>query len=352
MSTDDRGLSRDRLIPPHSYDDVSEVSIELEQLQPVERRGDVARDRTTHPVHESSNVNSISDGAMTEEATVEPRDRISQLKWLWFARSKPLADFDQFDLISRGPWGSILLITHLRSRHLAACDALITVFALAIDPFTQQLIHPVLCHRTALGSVARLPRAHNFTGFGYLALGLQLSSLFDNQNITLVYGIELSAHSYGPIWIKALYRNATANVSTVEAYVGQLAKSMTAHVRTNPKRDQALGYVYGSATKEETCIKVRWAWVSFLAGLVILTFVFLSLTIWRTRKQRHDHSASERGAWKSSSLAVLFARLDGKSQHDYAMVNTKTEMMEAAKDVNVSVMLREDGWKLRATQED
>lgn len=42
---------------------------------------------------------------------------ISQLKWLWFGgNDRPLRDFEHFDQASRGPWGSILLVFHLRSQ--------------------------------------------------------------------------------------------------------------------------------------------------------------------------------------------------------------------------------------------
>jgi len=39
------------------------------------------------------------------------------------------------------------------------------LLALAIDPFTQQIIHPVVCDRTVLGILAKVPRAVNLTSF-------------------------------------------------------------------------------------------------------------------------------------------------------------------------------------------
>jgi hypothetical protein len=35
---------------------------------------------------------------------------VSQSKWLWFRRNKPLKDFQTFDEASRGPWGSLKLV--------------------------------------------------------------------------------------------------------------------------------------------------------------------------------------------------------------------------------------------------
>jgi hypothetical protein len=50
--------------------------------------------------------------------------------------------------------------------HFATFGAFITILAIAIDPFTQQVVHPVLCYRKALNSVASIPRTNNFNGMG------------------------------------------------------------------------------------------------------------------------------------------------------------------------------------------
>lgn len=43
---------------------------------------------------------------------------MSQLKWSWFSSTRALIDFDKFDLASRGPWGSLLLVFRLQSRYV------------------------------------------------------------------------------------------------------------------------------------------------------------------------------------------------------------------------------------------
>jgi hypothetical protein len=50
------------------------------------------------------------------------------------------------------------------SRHLAALGSWVTVLAIAIDPFTQQIIRPITCHNIQSDSIARVPRANNLTG--------------------------------------------------------------------------------------------------------------------------------------------------------------------------------------------
>ncbi|KAF1978756.1 hypothetical protein BU23DRAFT_524254 [Bimuria novae-zelandiae CBS 107.79] len=69
-------------------------------------------------------------------------EALGQLKWSWFQGddSKKLWDFELFDSASRGPWGSFLLLIRTKGRTLAAGLAAITIFALALDPFFQQVV--------------------------------------------------------------------------------------------------------------------------------------------------------------------------------------------------------------------
>ena len=63
---------------------------------------------------------------------------LSQLKWTWFQRKRPLQDMARYDMASRGPWGSWRLLLSLRGRDLvASVGAFVTVASIAIDPFAQ-----------------------------------------------------------------------------------------------------------------------------------------------------------------------------------------------------------------------
>ena len=546
---------------------------------------------------------------------------ISQLKWRWFSRSRPIIDFEGFDLASRGPWGSFLLLFQLKSRyalqsstppfgtlliemssHLAALGAWITVLALAIDPFTQQLIHPFPCEQVQPNSVARIARANNFWGVGHyyvsqdsyvmgldhgistaiysgllsdvsntssvdflcstgkcifpstpgvneayqtlavdyscvdissearsdgsitpqpdqdkdtytleisntsslsigsskglsmcttdedsmdtpslysfaglvlqtdweqrssdgglyweginyrpfafachlrLAVqtikasielstlketvlsttpiptdqfsdlrlistrvlrngkweictasatyapdtpvaiqngtiqrgmnqeseGLQwfaedcvwsmdgdtvralwgfLDTLFDEKEIKLPLGPQWGWIPGDP-WITKLYRNATADLASVESYVAQLADSITAAIRLLASHYSLVrgfegdkwAYVYGEALKTETCVQVRWAWVSFPASLVALTIVFLATTVWKFRGKTNRHRA-----WKSSSLAVLFGGLDEDVRERIGTLGKKSELEKSAKETEVVLLMTDDGWRL------
>ncbi|KAF2686790.1 hypothetical protein K458DRAFT_429734 [Lentithecium fluviatile CBS 122367] len=73
-------------------------------------------------------------------------EALGQLKWNWFQKknecqeSRKMWDFELFDNASRGPWGSFMLLLRTRGRSLAALGAAVTLFALALDPFFQQVV--------------------------------------------------------------------------------------------------------------------------------------------------------------------------------------------------------------------
>ncbi|KAI0134024.1 hypothetical protein BJ170DRAFT_182519 [Xylariales sp. AK1849] len=68
---------------------------------------------------------------------------IGQAKWLYFKTSERphrLYNLEMFDESSRGPAGSALFLCNVRWGW-ASVGAIVTILALAIDPFTQQVIH-------------------------------------------------------------------------------------------------------------------------------------------------------------------------------------------------------------------
>ncbi|KAE8141619.1 hypothetical protein BDV38DRAFT_296282 [Aspergillus pseudotamarii] len=69
---------------------------------------------------------------------------LSQLKWNRYRDSVPLYDMQAIDQASRGPWGALELlwigIPRLRMDALTLVGAFMTVLAVAIDPFSQQIL--------------------------------------------------------------------------------------------------------------------------------------------------------------------------------------------------------------------
>ncbi|PPJ56237.1 hypothetical protein CBER1_06383 [Cercospora berteroae] len=93
-------------------------------------------------------------------------EAISQLKWQWFwnlDRPRPISDFQIYDSASRGPWGSLCLLARPRLAHLSSLGAILTVVALAIEPFFQLVpSYPVRMMPTGRG-LATVPVASLFT---------------------------------------------------------------------------------------------------------------------------------------------------------------------------------------------
>lgn len=70
---------------------------------------------------------------------------LGQLKWVWFQRKRPLAQLQILEDAARGPLGAILLVVDRLVLSVASVGALVTILALAFDPFVQQvLIYPLV----------------------------------------------------------------------------------------------------------------------------------------------------------------------------------------------------------------
>ncbi len=112
---------------------------------------------------------------------------LSELKWIWFAASRPLTDMDRFDSASRGPWGSFLLF-FMRPNLLAYLGALITVVALAIDPFTQQILQYYECFTPLPDISASIVRTNVYSTAG-LHTGAGEASLDGPMAAALYQGV-------------------------------------------------------------------------------------------------------------------------------------------------------------------
>lgn len=90
---------------------------------------------------------------------------ISELKWIWFANPQPVSDFDRFDSASRGPWGALKLLFKRPGNILSTLGVSITILALAVGPFAQQILQFRGCLIPFEGSFATVARTNNYTVF-------------------------------------------------------------------------------------------------------------------------------------------------------------------------------------------
>ncbi|KAE8396437.1 hypothetical protein BDV23DRAFT_168242 [Aspergillus alliaceus] len=98
---------------------------------------------------------------------------ISQFKWIHLSKAdRPLSDIDHYDSASRGPLGSITFIWRSKLRQLACLGALITILAVCVGPFTQQMVR-VVNHRVITDIPASTARAQSYLESGSFTMTKQ-----------------------------------------------------------------------------------------------------------------------------------------------------------------------------------
>ena len=99
---------------------------------------------------------------------------LSHLKWAWFRQARPLGDISEYDMASRGPLGSIRLLLTLRGRDfIATIGAILTIAALAIDPFAQAVVQHYSCSTINGTASASVPRTNMYFEHGaHIGAGL------------------------------------------------------------------------------------------------------------------------------------------------------------------------------------
>jgi hypothetical protein len=95
---------------------------------------------------------------------------ISHLKWISAAQPQPLSTFVAHDDASRGPMGALKLLWKNRywshglnvSPFISSLGALITLFILLLDPFSQQIIRTYQCERPIVGENGTIARTNSY----------------------------------------------------------------------------------------------------------------------------------------------------------------------------------------------
>lgn len=115
---------------------------------------------------------------------------ISQTKWTWFSRPRPLSHLEYFDAASRSVSGSLSLLFVAPGSIFGVLGALITILSLGIGPFTQQAIKTVGCLQIHDDMNASIPLAHFIPGNNtYYRIGAGSFELQVDMKGTMVNGI-------------------------------------------------------------------------------------------------------------------------------------------------------------------
>lgn len=129
-----------------------------------------------------------------------------------------------------------------------------------------------------------------------------------------------------------------SNVTTV---FSNLAKSMTRNTRNVNWTVQTygdnfigpfpgVGTVNGTATYLDVQVSVRWVWLAFPAALIVLTMLFLAMTMINT-------AHIELAVWKSSPLPLLFHGLEETETERLRMTKKMVEMEKFAHQIQVQL---------------
>ncbi|OQV09276.1 hypothetical protein CLAIMM_13412 [Cladophialophora immunda] len=144
----------------------------------------------------------------------------------------------------------------------------------------------------------------------------------------------------------ALYGNGSITGATVAQMFDNVAATMTNFARSNPKalldgngRNVDLAPAQTPELLQNSCISINWPWLALPAALMLLSVLFLGLTVAQSSRP------GSAGVWKSSPLALLWHGFEAPQPTSPASDDLKTlETMSK----NMSVQLRQTalGWKL------
>jgi hypothetical protein len=130
-----------------------------------------------------------------------------------------------------------------------------------------------------------------------------------------------------------------------------IAKAITTFIRTDGNtQEQAIeagGIIFdlgpmepvaGTAWTSDVYIRIRWPWLMFLGFILLLTIIFLVLTI-------HQSSRYKVAAWKSEPLALMYHGLESNKEDDQCFDNV-SDMQKHSTKVKVRLQETESGLRL------
>ncbi|CAI7572678.1 unnamed protein product [Penicillium glandicola] len=168
-----------------------------------------------------------------------------------------------------------------------------------------------------------------------------LSSLAMSNSVSpLLNGTGSLFVSNRPDWssdtIEALY-GTYGNYTEIKAVFNSLASSLSIHARSKVCDSTKSGVAWTT----HPFVHVRWLWMIFPVVLVILSLLFLILTMIHTRRQH---------IWKSSPLVLLFSDLRVDSSESLKLDPTLKGMETTSRKLDVWLETSADGPRLKAVR--
>lgn len=154
----------------------------------------------------------------------------------------------------------------------------------------------------------------------------------------------ISNQPNGSVQLNKLFNDGRLSFESIDAIFSNISDSMTAYIRQIPPQsgmqlDETPASARGRAFQTQTCIQVRWGYLTVFVALVLLTTTFL-VAVMRETSRHH-----EADPWKSSSLALLFHGLHPETRDPHGGEMASVEEMETvAKEMRVRLRKGRKGW--------
>ncbi|KAB8069299.1 hypothetical protein BDV29DRAFT_183023 [Aspergillus leporis] len=132
---------------------------------------------------------------------------------------------------------------------------------------------------------------------------------------------------------RALY-GQQGNLTDISTIFTSLTSALTTHARTQVCKASIKGMTW----TVESFVSVRWPWMILPIALVVMTIVFLVVTVIKTRNQY---------IWKSSPLALLFSDLAVEAPHSFQTNPSLSGMEDVSRKMKVWLEITPEGVKLK-----
>ncbi|KAL9623683.1 MAG: hypothetical protein Q9160_002139 [Pyrenula sp. 1 TL-2023] len=162
------------------------------------------------------------------------------------------------------------------------------------------------------------------------------------------------SRSVGDPWLRRMYANGSANLTTVRAFMEGLANAVTPIIRRYGDAEDSAP-VKGTVLVNRTCVHVAWEWLILPVALLLLTFSFFTATVIKSWGYTRDGETQVGNrAWKSSSLPLLWCGLTDDMRRQYGGSDELAKMKECADEICVRMVRRDKkqgggGWELRGS---
>lgn len=174
-------------------------------------------------------------------------------------------------------------------------------------------------------------------GFGFSGY---LKPMFDKARVSRDQSLT------GDVWAKELWNQGNMTMASVNKFAAGLAASIGAEIRRDGStvllgKDALM--VHGDMTRIEPCIKVVWAYLSFLAYLWILTAFFCTVII----VAQHRSRLGAGNDWKTSILPLLFQAISNGDGLSSTAPYRESDLHRRAQDVMVELRDSRGRWVIQ-----